>query len=291
MIVNIEGNIFELRNRETCLVQQTLATGRYWEETQLRILFRMIDRTRLRNILIIGGHIGSLCIPLARKVLDNDGHVQVFEPHPGTFQHLVDNIRLNQLRNITAYNYGAGSKFEVGYFDASHPIHDSNNGHIYTQEDIEQQRRHSTGELAPHTVNIVPLDQVELSPFDLVIMDVEGMEYEILQHAKQKILQNQPIMMIEIWNNAKRQYENMHQSIEEVVQWIQTELQTMWIGNIADDHIFIPRKWMTIEHLYTDGTNLVDWAHQHNYITQDQYQKAKQYNSTSDPTPDPSNPI
>jgi len=236
MIVNIEGNIFEIRN-QMCLVQQTLATGRYWEEPQLRYLFHIIDNTNIRNILIIGGHIGSLCIPLARKVLNRGGVVQVFEPHPGTFEHLIHNIRLNDLHNIVAYNYGVGLKTETGYFADSHLASESDNGHIFTREDLDNMRRHGDNDhIAPETVQLVNLDSVHLDPFDLVIMDVEGMEYEILQSAKGHILRNSPYMMVEIWSDEKRAYENMTQTRGELIAWMERELNAVFLGNMGDDH-------------------------------------------------------
>jgi FkbM family methyltransferase len=234
MIVNIDGNIFEIRNRENCLVQQTLANGKYWEHAQLVMLKTIIKQLQLKRALVIGAHIGSIAIPIAHQL----EAITVFEPHPGTFAHLIHNIRLNNMRHFTAYNYGVGKAFETGYI--SMPANESNNGHIFTQADIDNNIR-SAGryEIPPETINIVPLDQVNISPFDLLIMDVEGMEHEIIEGARQVITANKPVIMMEIWCDRKREYERMPTTERDIINYMCDTFGYLHVGNLADDHFFV----------------------------------------------------
>lgn len=53
------------------------------------------------------------------------------------------------------------------------------------------------------------LDDIEIDNFDILLIDVEGNEYEFLKGAKNKIIKNKPIINIEIWPDDKRLAENM----------------------------------------------------------------------------------
>lgn len=55
----------------------------------------------------IGSHVGIYAIFLA-KAVGGRGQVIAFEPESQTYDHLVDNVRLNQLQNIRPYRKGLG---------------------------------------------------------------------------------------------------------------------------------------------------------------------------------------
>ena len=50
-----------------------------------------------------------------------------------------------------------------------------------------------------------------------MLVDIEGSEYNFLLGAKNKIMKNKPIIIIEIWNNQKRMLENMNTTREDIV--------------------------------------------------------------------------
>jgi hypothetical protein len=86
-----------------------------------------------------------------------------------------------------------------------------------------------------------PLDEVnEIDNFDIILVDIEGMDARFLKGAENKILKNKPIIIIEIWDNNKRKFENMLISREEVIKHI-IDLGYTLYKNIDDDFIFIPK--------------------------------------------------
>ena len=71
------------------------------------------------------------------------------------------------------------------------------------------------------------------------MIDIEGLEYEFLLGAENKIKKNKPIIILEIWNNNKRKSENMKETQEEVINYIKSLNYTL-IKVIGDDFIFEP---------------------------------------------------
>ena len=139
--------------------------------------------TKEDDVLVVGTHIGTLAIPLAKYC----GHLTCIEANPETFKLLKANIALNNADNITALNFAASDKTETLKFYLStvnsggskrKPITDH---HMYSYD-------------APETVD-VPAHSLDEKlgdkKFALIIMDIEGSEYfafkgmqKILGHAK-----------------------------------------------------------------------------------------------------------
>ena len=82
-------------------------------------------------------------------------------------------------------------------------------------------------------------DDLSVSKFDIVLIDVEGREYEVLKGGSKKISQNKPIIIVEIWNNAKRKLENMSSTKEDVIKYT-TSLNYRLLNKVNDDYIFFP---------------------------------------------------
>ena len=64
------------------------------------------------------------------------------------------------------------------------------------------------------------IDDLPVEKFDIMLVDVEGREYETIKGAAKKISKNKPIIIIEIWENPKRKQENMLTTKEEVLAYI-----------------------------------------------------------------------
>jgi len=81
------------------------------------------------------------------------------------------------------------------------------------------------------------LDHLEIDDFDILLVDIEGLEYEFLLGAKEKIIKNKPIIIIEIWDDFKRKTENMATTQKDIVDFI-ISLNYNLINKIGDDFIF-----------------------------------------------------
>lgn len=127
------------------------------------------------NVLNIGSNIGFYTL-LCAKMATN-GKIFSFEPSSSNFKNLINNIKLNSLDNIVAYNIGLGEfEGETELFkDSSNPNLDS---HYTVVNEFSEN-------LVLEKIPIKRLDSFlsDFPPIDLIIIDVEGYELEVLQGA------------------------------------------------------------------------------------------------------------
>lgn len=140
------------------------------------------------EVLIVGGHIGSLAIPLSKACRSLDA----VEANPETFKLLELNKYLNNCGNLNLYNCAAGEKKGHLEFYASkvnsggskrRPVHDSL---LYTYDHPDVVK-----------VEMKVLDEVFAGKsYKLAIIDIEGSEYFALQ-GMQELLKQIEILQIE----------------------------------------------------------------------------------------------
>ena len=121
------------------------------------------------SVLIVGGHIGSLAIPISKSV----DSCTVIEASPKNFELLTMNILLNNCENISAYNLAASEskgkiQFQMNSVNSGGskrlPI---NNKFMYRYDDPE------VIEVESETLDTL----LEGKKFDLILLDIEGSEY------------------------------------------------------------------------------------------------------------------
>jgi len=142
------------------------------------------------SVLIIGTHVGSLLVPIARKVRKVVG----YEANPKTFFFLRTNIVLNFIENTILNNLAVGDRDGQIEFYANtinsggSKIKPKKESHLYNYDRPDV-----------ITVPMVSLDnhlEDSNNQFDLIIMDIEGAEYFALK-GMQNILANTQYLYIE----------------------------------------------------------------------------------------------
>lgn len=142
------------------------------------------------SVLIIGTHVGSLLIPIARKVKKIVG----YEANPKTFYFLKTNIILNFIENTVINNLAVGdSNGQIEFYantinSGGSKIKPKKDSYLYNYD----------------KPNIISVPMVSLdnhlngsdTTFDLIIMDIEGAEYFALK-GMQNILANSQYLYIE----------------------------------------------------------------------------------------------
>ena len=125
------------------------------------------------SILIVGAHIGSLAIPIAKMCSE----VVAIEANPNNFKLLQTNIEMNNMLNITAHNIAASEREETIQFQLNTvnsggskrvPI---NNHYMYTYDNPE------IIEVSAYSLDTYLTNNY----FDLVLIDIEGSEYFAMQ--------------------------------------------------------------------------------------------------------------
>ena len=140
------------------------------------------------NVLVVGAHIGSLVIPIAK----NCNKVVAIEANPNNFNLLKTNLHLNKTKNVSIHNIAASSKQETIKFQMN--VVNSggskrlpkNNEYMYRYDNPE------VIEVQAHSLD----EYLDDNNFDLVLIDIEGSEYFAMQ-GMEKILSNCNTLIVE----------------------------------------------------------------------------------------------
>jgi len=124
------------------------------------------------------------------------GRVYAFEPDPELFQCLENNVRNNQLTNISAIRAAASNRSGI----LSFALNELNRGDNRVSTNLD--RTPSRG-----TVPAITIDEVVTnSHLDLLKIDVQGFEIEVLQGAREILNNNRSLtILVEFWPYGLRQ--------------------------------------------------------------------------------------
>ena len=162
------------------MIKTHMKRGGTWE-SHIQDLIRQYARLG-STVLDIGAHIGTHTMVMSQSV-GAEGRVLAFEPQPKTFRELFLNMALNDLSNISFYWAGVGDR--LGNIELG-PMYEENEGGAGLYG--------GTGQ----SVQLLTVDSLRLSNVSLMKIDVEGMEEQVLAGAKETILANRPVIIIEI---------------------------------------------------------------------------------------------
>lgn len=194
------------------IIQRRLSTGRFWEPELLRYVQSSGDSPR-SHLVNVGAHIGSMCVPASACY----GKVTAFEPVKDSFEHLSLHAKLNGCANLEAFNVALSN--QAGECPIVFNQKNTGGTHVVTQEDIDLGRRHAQDRLESVTVACSKLDDFELEPPpSVVLVDIEGHDMEFLEGAKRTLAAFRPKLIMEIWTDDKRRFENMSTSQSDVIQ-------------------------------------------------------------------------
>jgi FkbM family methyltransferase len=138
------------------------------------------------NVVVeAGANIGAHTVPLARLV-GAQGGVLAFEPERFNFQTLCANLALNSCTNVWALNQAVGAANGMIQVPSVDPRQPNNFGGVTLR----------TGGGAD-VVPVRTVDSLQLGTCNAIKVDVEGMEIEVLQGARETILRHRPALYVE----------------------------------------------------------------------------------------------
>ncbi len=183
--VNIGGNEYIISSDSIDNYLEYIKNG---FEPDMVKLFRVLA-TGSNLILDIGANIGCTSIlfgELSKKVY-------AFEPSPTTFIFLEKNISRSGRENIFPHNIGLGEKTSESTLTFSPSFRAG--GFVSNQTQ-------PTAELITEKIVLQPLDKIvsslNLEKIDFIKIDVEGFEGHVLRGAKQTLLSNKPVVVLEL---------------------------------------------------------------------------------------------
>ena len=170
------------------VTRQLLKWGNY-NPNEIQHLLKFINCSQ--NMLLVGGHIGALAIPLSRHV----NKLSVIEANPENFSLLNSNLKINNVSNCTTYNFAATS--EKKDIDFLLSTENSGGSKIAPKKAKVQYLYDNPRKLL---VEGMLLDDVLKPEFDIVIMDIEGSEFDAILGAN-SILKSATVFVVEFIPN------------------------------------------------------------------------------------------
>lgn len=137
-------------------------------------------------VVFVGAHIGSLLVPLAKKVR----LVHAYEADPVNFKYLDYNRKINCLDNVRVHNRAVGDR-DGCFVKINHNTLNSGNSSIDLSQDQEREG-----------VEMVRLDshlEIGGARVRLIVMDIEGAEVHAIRGMPQ-VLENTDILFTEFSN-------------------------------------------------------------------------------------------
>ncbi len=175
-----------LYNRNDVLIGKSLDLYGEWADAELKIIEQLLQPGD--TVVDMGANIGTHTIAFARKV-GPQGFVFAFEPQRIVYHQLCANVALNHFINVRCFQMGLGREKSAAKVPPLDLSKEQNFGSM-------NMMTHNHGD----EVAIIPLDDLGLSRCRLIKMDVEGMEVEALEGARETIKRLRPALFIE--NNA-----------------------------------------------------------------------------------------
>jgi FkbM family methyltransferase len=149
---------------------------------------------KIKNIIDVGANFGYHTIMFSREI---EGNVYAFEPQIQNYHLLENNIRNNEIKNVTLYNHACGDT----NCEIKMPINDDNVNMI------------NMGDFTPNLIDnvysvtkSVLLDEIRFpSKIDLIKIDVQGWEKKVLAGSRNLLNTDKPILIVEVeWFQLKK---------------------------------------------------------------------------------------
>jgi FkbM family methyltransferase len=165
-------------------------------------------------VVDIGAHMGRYTIISSKRVGAN-GKVVAIEAHPGNFEMLNSNIKLNQLTNVMPLNYAVYSKeTKIKLYlpdeESGYTMHHSiMSNYVFTK--YKDKTGDKFVEVGANTLDYL-LQLKGITDVNWVKIDVEGAEFEVLKGAH-NVLSNSKDISLLIEVHGKDTYEPIIESL------------------------------------------------------------------------------
>ncbi len=176
----------------------------------------------------LGAHIGTHTVPMS-KYVGNSGTVYAFEPNKKIYRELCYNLASNNLTNVIPVRSAVGNSHEIITIETPDPNNEGGSV-ARTTSDLKN----------GNAAYVLNLDRLNLNNVSFMKIDVEGYEANVINGARETIMRNRPVILIEIWddNQAKKYVgtDNHRQTNIDLMKEFNYSVQNI----SGDDFIAIP---------------------------------------------------
>ncbi|MCD6011920.1 MAG: FkbM family methyltransferase [Flavipsychrobacter sp.] len=156
-------------------------------------------------VIEAGANIGSETLLIARML--KQGRVYAFEPNPYTFDRLKINASINELENISTYDYALGESDTTIQFNI-YPKNFCNSGMSSKYMETSNTRKIDVTQKKLDTF----LKENNINKVDFIKMDIQGAEMDMIAGATETIARHKPTIFTEAcepYNDTKVLYQTL----------------------------------------------------------------------------------
>ncbi len=156
-------------------------------------------------VIEAGANMGSETLLIAHIL--TKGHVYAFEPNPYTFERLKINASINDLKNVSAYDYALGEQDTNIQFNI-YPKDFCNSGMSSKYMETSNTRKIDVVQKKLDTF----LKENNINKVDFIKMDIQGAEMDMIAGAAETIARHKPTIFTEAcepYNDTKALYETL----------------------------------------------------------------------------------
>jgi FkbM family methyltransferase len=215
-------------NRFDAAVSFNLSINGSWDRVAVGVLqelVRGLAASRKGNLVAVdvGANLGALAVPLGRA-LESRGVVHAFEPQRLIYYMLCGNVAISSLENVYCHRMAVSD--QPGQCSLpSYRLDKIVNIGAYQLEKTEDTDFNGVVTSTVETAEIVTLDSFGLDRLDLLKVDVEGMEFKVLEGARQLIDAHKPAVLFEalkgeqdplkqfFWTRGYRLFDYAHNTV------------------------------------------------------------------------------
>ena len=166
-----------------------------YETNELKTIRKFLKKDSV--ILDIGANIGWYCLSLSKNV--PNGKIFAFEPIPETYKYLKENIALNNLSNIYAFNYGIGDENKEVLF-----YHNPNMTGATSQKNLHEDKKQTKVKAKIKILDDFISKLTE--KVDFIKCDIEGSEIFAVKGGLETIKKTLPVIFLEMLRKWSAEY-------------------------------------------------------------------------------------
>lgn len=162
------------------------------------------------NIIDVGSNVGIFTISFAK--IANNCNIHSFEAVTKTRKLLKETVKINNLKNVTMYDFGLGDKDELININ----IDESNLGNSSIIHNFNSMDKNDSSN-GKELIQIKKLDDLNIKNISFIKIDIQEYEYQFLIGAKNTLINNNVVIIIEI--PTRNKYEiNIHNKCVELLK-------------------------------------------------------------------------
>lgn len=191
------------------MAQSSIALQKEWEPHITQFVKLYHNEFPIQNLIDVGANFGYHTLLFSSII---QGNVYAFEPQLQNFQLLENNIKINDIQNVVAYNFACGDE----QCDIKMPLITKNMEHV-NMGDITPNV--SIGDHHFTMTKSVLLDEMDFTSkeIDFIKIDVQGWEKKVLIGCQDILRTHKPLLIVEFeWF----QLEKTGITCQELFDWI-----------------------------------------------------------------------